>query len=198
MSTFSSNGSDDSGLTIPELVKKIDEYSIFVRDVLQPQLQNAVEAREKVERDIKEYEDLKSQLLVLSKRNFPLEESSMTNRNVANKSLEAMVDLGHKMCYCRAVADDPTTVFIDVGFGFHVEFRLDEALQFIPRRIDHLEKNAFVPKADKARDVATHLKSSLLVIDALSKELQSKRTTVYTKSDSECQAKTISWDSNVV
>jgi prefoldin subunit 5 len=35
---------------------------------------------------------------------------------------------------------DTTHIFVNVGFGFHAELTLDEALQFIKKKEAHLQK----------------------------------------------------------
>jgi hypothetical protein len=37
---------------------------------------------------------------------------------------------------------DVSKLYVDVGFGFHVEMTLEEVLAFIPKRVLHLEKYA--------------------------------------------------------
>ncbi|EJK52380.1 hypothetical protein THAOC_28349, partial [Thalassiosira oceanica] len=45
-----------------DLKQKVAEYGAFITKTLQPQLQQAVEAREEVERDISEYHALQASL----------------------------------------------------------------------------------------------------------------------------------------
>jgi len=177
MSFSERNISDsNSSLNPKEVEDKIAEYTKFVQDVLQPQLQIAVDAREYVENEIAEYEELLQELHTIFKRYTPSASNTHDEDYVELKSatpLESLVDLGHKIAYCRAIVNDPTTIFVNVGFGFHVEFTLKEALEFIPRRINYLKQNVLIPKADKAREIADHFKNSLFVLERLSLENES-------------------------
>ncbi|CAI2169874.1 8743_t:CDS:2 [Funneliformis geosporum] len=77
-----------------------------------------------------------------------------------------MVDLGSNF-YCQAKVPDTTYIYVNVGFGFHVQFTLDEAIGFIEKKEKLLQK-----KSDQyTRDVAkinAHIK---LVYEALTEIL---------------------------
>ena len=64
-----------------ELQVKITEYSNFISQTLQPQLQSAVDAREETEAEISEYVQLKAKLQQI--------------QSDAPKSIDTIVDISH-------------------------------------------------------------------------------------------------------
>mmetsp|Transcript_3339 Transcript_3339/g.4826 ORF Transcript_3339/g.4826 Transcript_3339/m.4826 type:complete len:158 (+) Transcript_3339:26-499(+) len=150
----------DNNVDPDELRNKLEEYSTFIDKTLHPELQKAVASREEVEAEIAEYQELRDKIILLQGRKESLQ-----------KPLESLVDLGHKTAYCRAVVDDPQTIFVHVGMGFHTEFTLKEATFFIEKRIQYLEKDVLVERLKKAKTVAAHLESSLLILETLAKEV---------------------------
>ncbi|ORX42936.1 hypothetical protein DM01DRAFT_1296239, partial [Hesseltinella vesiculosa] len=52
--------------------------------------------------------------------------------------LKTMVDLGSQF-YVQAHIPDSAYIFVQVGFGFHVQFTLDEAQQFIGKKVQRLK-----------------------------------------------------------
>jgi len=144
-----------------ELRNKLEEYSNFIDKTLHPQLQKAVSSREEVEAEIAEYQELRDKIGFLQSR-----------KRESQQPLESLVDLGHKTAYCRAIVDDPQTIFVHVGMGFHAEFTLEEAIAFIDKRLQFLENRVLSDRLKKAKTVASHLESSLLILETLAKEVQ--------------------------
>lgn len=42
--------------------------------------------------------------------------------------------------FCRPFSPDTKHIYVNVGFGFHAELTLDEALEFIKKKEVHLQK----------------------------------------------------------
>ncbi|KAI8071304.1 hypothetical protein BC940DRAFT_234890 [Gongronella butleri] len=55
-----------------------------------------------------------------------------------HKQLKTMVDLGSQF-YVQANVPDTTFIFVQVGFGFHVQFTLDEAKNYIGKKVQRLQ-----------------------------------------------------------
>ena len=141
-----------------ELREKLKEYSRFIDETLHPALKISVSAREETEADIREYQELHDKLAMI--------------RDREKEPLEALVNLGHELAYCSAEVEDPSTVFIDVGLGFFVELTLDEAMSVILKRIAFLEKERLPKRIDDARKVAADMESSIIILEALVRDLQ--------------------------
>jgi len=83
-----------------------------------------------------------------------------------NEELKTLVDLGCNF-YAHARVSDPSHICVAVGYGFFVEFTLDEALAFIDRKTAYLMEQAQRLTAE-ASEISARVK---LVMEAL-KELQ--------------------------
>ena len=178
---------DDEGLSTDEIGEKIEEYSTFVEKILYPQLKHVVSLREETERDIHEYEELKCEIthllrkLVIAssnssscsnsrereKNNNITDLSDKVQQTSLNKERKVLVDMGHQTVYCRATIPNPSTIFVHVSMGFHVEFGLDEALAFADRKIEYLNENVLLGRAKRAREVASHIEEALRVLEKL-------------------------------
>jgi prefoldin subunit 5 len=146
-----------------ELREKLKEYSKFIDSTLHPELKRTVSAREETQDDIREYHELYDKLIVMNHNREQKEETP---------PLEALANMGHELCYCTAVVEDPSTVFIDVGLGFFVELTLDEALSVILKRIAFLETKKLPKRIEDARKVAADVESSIIMLEALARDLQ--------------------------
>lgn len=143
--------------TEQELRGKIKEYLAFVDNTLQPKLTNALTKREEIESEIKEYRELSQHL-----------------KQVQAKTLKTstMVDLGHELLYCHAKIIDPGHVFVSIGMGFHAELTIQEAILFVTRRIEYLQRVKLPPRVDHAREVANHMQTCLEILDSLGQEMK--------------------------
>lgn len=147
-----------------EIRSKLEEYATFIDKTLHPELKKAVSIREETEAEIAEYQELLDKLNMLQRRK---------DKGSQPQPLEALVDLGNKMAYSRAVTGDdlPKTVFVHVGMGFHPELTLEEAVSFIGKRLAFLQLQVLADRVKKSKKVAIHLESSLLILEELAKEL---------------------------
>lgn len=136
------------------VVAKMKEYSTFVDQMLQPKLKEARAALAKTQQEFNEYSDLRKQLCELS-------ESSTVVKDV---------DLGHGKVFCDARRDEAETVFVHVGFGFHVELKASEATDFVDKRLNFLQQ-VMDMKSAKVQQVQEHLASSAYILEELKKEL---------------------------
>lgn len=156
---------DDDDPSPEELRNKLSQYIAFIDDTLQPELKFAISARERIEAEIKEYQELSDFLSILVKH--PGER-------------ETLVDLGHKMVYCKAKFSKgaDSKIFVSVGHGFHVEFTLDEAIDFIGKRIKHLQSNELPVKEDKVKSVASHLEHALGLLAEMGGEIKNMESQI--------------------
>jgi len=164
--------------TLEEMSDKRDEYTTFIERTLRPQLQIAVSNREETESEIEEYQALRSNLTTLLKKQQQQQQQQQQleheNHDDSTKKneLESLVDLGHGIAYCRAIVPDPSTVFVHVGMGFHVEFSLDEAVRFIDRRVSYLKDDVLADLVKKATTVGNHLRGVLDIMETLDREFK--------------------------
>ncbi|KAK9707490.1 hypothetical protein RND81_07G201100 [Saponaria officinalis] len=122
-----------------EKVKKFEE---FLDLHLKPKLVSAIAERDKVFEQQKTYSDLK--------RNIQdLEKNSVT-------SLKTLINLGSEV-YAQAEVPDTHHIFVDVGFGFHVEFTWSEALRFISAKEEWLAKQ-IEERTRQIASIKSHIK----------------------------------------
>lgn len=53
-------------------------------------------------------------------------------------TMRSLVNVGSEV-YAQAKAEDRNHIFVNIGMGFHVEFTLDEALEFIDKKLAKLK-----------------------------------------------------------
>lgn len=157
-----------------DLRRQIAEYGDFVARTLRPQLQAAVDAREETEGEISEYLRLQNELRLHVERAPTLTNDPATKLDLGgNKAspIKAVVDISHAAVYCNVLVPNPRTIYVDVGLGFHVEMTLAEAMSFVDRRVDHLEKNVLKHRLEVAATVARDVENALKLLEELGGEL---------------------------
>lgn len=134
--------------------EKVRRYEAFLNERLRKDLEKVLKAREELFSDISDYLQLKTIVEQLKIAELPKGE------------LRTQVDLGCNF-YVQAKVNDVKHVFVHVGFGFFVEFTLDEALPFIDKKVAQLRKRAEALGKESA-EIKSHIR---LVIEGL-RELQ--------------------------
>ena len=154
-------------LDAEETRTKIEEYVTFLKNVLRPQYDEALEAENEVEMEITEYNNLQKML----RASFGNEQSGIVNDN------GIMIDLGHQKVFCRAtynISSDEQKVFVDVGMGLLIELTVNEAISFSDARIKIL-KRKLASRANKKQQIKQHVQQSEMILDELSRELAKAR-----------------------
>ncbi|KAG4402034.1 hypothetical protein GLYMA_02G111700v4 [Glycine max] len=95
--------------------EKVQRFEEFVDKRLKPDLVHAIAQRADLGKNIEN-----------------LEKNSVT-------SLRTLVNLGSEV-YLQAEVPDTQHIFVDVGFGFHVEFTWSEALNYIEKREEKIAR----------------------------------------------------------
>ena len=130
------------------LEQKVKKYEEFVNDKLRKDLETVLKAQEDVNSKIAEYLQLKSII-----------ENIKNCDGGTEKGLKTQVDLGCNF-YCQAQITDPTKILVSVGYGFFVEFTLDEALTFIEKKCNQLTTYSSKLGNDSAK-IKAHIKLAL-------------------------------------
>jgi prefoldin subunit 5 len=151
-----------------ELRRQIIEYGSFISRKLQPQLQTAVEAREETEAEISEYAQLQNKIRQIEATIVDTEHSAIGSSPIA---IDAVVDIAHATVFCNTTIPNPRNIFVNVGFGFHVEMQLQEASQFIDKRIRYLEKGVLKHRLKAAATVAKDVENALELLEELGEDL---------------------------
>ncbi|KAL7442777.1 hypothetical protein ACHAXM_008406 [Skeletonema potamos] len=130
---------------------KVAEYSSFITNTLQPKLQLAVKDREETEAEICEYAQLRNKLQWIE--------------TGADGPINTLVDISHQTIYCNATISNPRTVYVHIGFGFHVEFTIQEAISFIDKRILYLQNNVLKHRVEVAMGIADDVEKALELLE---------------------------------
>lgn len=138
------------------LEEKVKKYEEFVNDKLRKDLETVRKNQEEVNTKIAEYLQLKSFI----------ENVKSSDVSRSGRELKTQVDLGCNF-YCQARITDPSKILVSVGYGFYVEFTLDEALKFVEKKCSQLTTYSSKLGQDSAR-IKANIK---LVMEGL-RELQ--------------------------
>ena len=137
-----------------DINRKVVRYEEFLNEKLRTDLTAVLDARQTVFTETAEYLQLKH---VVEK---------MCNGDITEKNMKTMVDIGSNF-YMKAVVPDASFIIVSVGLNFYVQFSLQEALDFIDKKMKHLDlKGSNLTK--KAADISARIK---IVMQGL-KELQ--------------------------
>lgn len=137
------------------LQDNILQYESFINDVLKEDLRKVIEQRDVIYSKMAEYLQLKRMIQQLQ-----------DTKSETCKEVKVMTDLGCNF-YCQAKIENAEKVLIAVGFGFFVEFTLQEGLDFIEKKVDSLTK-----QADKFTSDSASIKARIKVVLSGLKELQ--------------------------
>ena len=160
-------------MTNDDLKGKIAEYGNFISQTLEPQLRNAVMEREKTEAEINDYIQLQNglrRLLLEQQQQQQLGSSSLEESHQSTKQLNGLVDIAHSTIYCNVSIPNLNIIYVDVGFGFHIEMTISEAISFIDKRVHFLEKTVLKHRLDVAKRVAKDVEDALELLEELGGE----------------------------
>ncbi|KAG4105282.1 Prefoldin alpha-like protein [Neocallimastix lanati (nom. inval.)] len=127
-----------------DIETQILKYEKFVNDTLKPKLKNELDLRDKIYDEISEYSKLNTKIEFIKENNL--------------KKLRTKVDLGSNF-YVNAEIDDTEYIFMNIGYGFHAQLKLDEAQQYIEKKTTLLEK-----KAEKHSEEIAKIKSHIKLV----------------------------------
>lgn len=135
---------------------KILEFEKFVNEKLRGDLKIVLEEQDAVFSEMAEYLQVKE----------TIEKLTAANSNGEIKKFQTKVDLGCNF-YANAIVDDPSKVFISIGFGFFLQMSFEEAVKFIDKKVKILNQNA-EDLGQKACEIKANIK---FVLEGL-KEMQ--------------------------
>ena len=138
------------------LQSKVAEYSSFITNTLQPKLQLAVNDREETEKEILEYAQLRNKLQLIE---------TQSDGAADAKPINTLIDISHQTIYCNATISNPRTVYVHTGFGFHVEFTIEEAIAFIDKRIMFLQNDVLKHRVEVAMGIAGDVEKAIELLE---------------------------------
>ncbi|KAI7864582.1 Prefoldin subunit-domain-containing protein [Spinellus fusiger] len=139
-----------------DLMTVLHKYDTFINEKLKPNLKIVLDKRDKVFTTLSEYQKLQTNI-------ESIQQNSLTE-------LKTMVDLGSQF-YAQAHISDTTYIYVNVGFEFHVQFTLEEALVFISKKESHLQGT--VDQLSKEADsIRAHMK---MAYEAIAEIMQTQK-----------------------
>lgn len=136
-----------------DIEEKSEEYARFLKNVLQPNLEAALQKERQVQQEIREYEELSDKLRTGIPSQLP-------------------VDLGHGKIQCNATIEANQRVFVNVGMGFHVEFDAGEAVHFCNQRLSFLRGQVLPKRLKESETIRQHIRESEMILDAIALEIK--------------------------
>ena len=134
--------------------EKVIKYETFLNETLKENLRIVIEKREQIYSQLAEYFQLKTVIEKIQDA-YPVEDG-----------LKTKVDLGCNF-YVQANVPDASRIFVAIGYGFFLEFTLEEAVVFIDKKTDQLTKMGET-LTEEACKIKAHIK---LMIEGL-REIQ--------------------------
>ncbi|KNE62340.1 prefoldin, alpha subunit [Allomyces macrogynus ATCC 38327] len=129
----------------------VAQYEAFINEKLRVDLEQALGLRDQVYNQISEYGKLANQIKML--------------QETGSKELKTQVDLGSNF-FVQAKIPDTTYIYVQVAFGFHVQFTLPEAIAFADKKQLQLQK-----LADEHTRQANALKAQIHVMQQTLQQL---------------------------
>eukprot|EP00762_Andalucia_godoyi_P005683 ANDGO_06443.mRNA.1 Protein UXT homolog len=132
-----------------------DRYRAHLTTELLPELERLIRMRDKLYEDLSPYLDLRTQLRVHT-------ESADPGRSGEEQPM--LIDIGSRVFVeARVSSGLDAGLFVHVGFGFHVQMSVDEALAFIVKK----EEDSMRRAETVAARIASVRAQCRLVEDAL-------------------------------
>lgn len=132
---------------------KVEKYEEFVANVLQPDLQRVLGDRDKLYEAIAAHSQLKQTIKCMQQ--VP-----------TTDGLRTQVDLGCNF-YVQAHVPDSSFIYVNVGLGFHPQLTHEEALRFLDKKLEMLNKQV-KESSEKSAKIKADIK---FVLEAI-RELQ--------------------------
>jgi len=101
------------------LKRRMEEHQAVVEE----ERQLLLEAQAQAESQLEKFSELRNNLLLIQQNEL--------------KSLTTQINLGSDL-YVQAKIPNTSRVYLNIGLGFHVEYSIDEALDFIDTKLEQL------------------------------------------------------------
>ncbi|KAJ3172492.1 hypothetical protein HDU88_005820 [Geranomyces variabilis] len=136
---------------------QIKKYEAFVNDRLRPDLQQSLDARDKVYDTISEYLKLRNQIELLQSQKLT--------------ELKTMMDVGCEF-FMQAKIPSLEYIYVQIGLDTHAELTFDQALAFINKKETLLLKSA-----ERHTEAASKIRAQIkMVLTTIEKILQLEKT----------------------
>ena len=133
--------------------KKLEKYETYVNDVLRADLGTIRDELDRAITDLAEYEQLEKTIEI------------MKECRVREDTFKLLSDIGCNF-FMQANVEDFSSILLNVGYGYHLSFTLDEALLFISSKKKYLDVRISALRNNSAK-IKAHIKLMLLYMNQL-------------------------------
>lgn len=138
-----------------DVESKVTKYETFLNETLRTDLRKTLLLRDKIYQEQAEYLALRNSINAMKISDL-----------VPGEPMKTKVDLGCNF-YCQARISDPGKICVSIGLGFFVELTLDEALKFVDKKDEELNK-----EAERLTNDCAKLKANIKLVLGGLRELQ--------------------------
>lgn len=129
---------------------KLQRFEAFINQRLRPDLVLLLDRRDAVRGEIAELMQLKTQIIILDSTKSVVEEDTLnktenekainsTVLSTSNDDIRSLVNIGAGM-FMQARIKSISDIYVQVGCGLHVKLTIQEAMKFINKNIELLNK----------------------------------------------------------
>lgn len=136
-----------------QLSEQLLKYETYVNDVLKSDLNRVCVESDQVIKDLTEYQQLRETITLMLK----------CKEN--DENYEFTTDLGSDFL-ARVVVDDMSSILLELGLGYYLEFTLPDALKIIEARQKFLNSK-LTSLRDQSANIKAHIKLSLMYCQGL-------------------------------
>lgn len=131
--------------------KKLEKYEAYVNEVLRVDLDSICKELDRVITDFAEYEQLGNVIELLKEY------------KTRNEVFKTLTDIGCSF-FMQTNVEDPSSILLNIGYGYYLEFTLDEALMFVRAKQKLLDTRITGLRNNSAK-VKAHIKLLLMYMD---------------------------------
>lgn len=146
-----------------QLSEQLHKYETYVNEVLKSDLNRVCLELDRVIKDLTEYQQLRESITLMLKR------------KENDETYEFTTNLGSDFL-ARVVVDDMSSILLELGLGYYLEFTLPDALKIIEARENFLNSK-LTSLRNQSANIKAHIKLSLMYCQGLYSGASDKKVT---------------------
>ena len=140
-------------MNVNQISEQLHKYETYVNEVLKSDLNKVCLELDRVTKDLAEYQHLRETI------------NMILNRKENNETYEFTTDIGCDF-RARVVVDDMSSILLELGLGYYLDFTLPDALRFIEAREKFLNSK-LTSLRDRSAKIKAHIKLILIYCQEL-------------------------------
>lgn len=142
-----------SKMNANQISEQLQKYETYVNEVLKSDLNRVCLELDRVIKDLAEYQQLRETIALMLKR------------KENDETYEFTTDIGSNF-FARVIVDDMSSILLELGLGYYLDFTLPDALRFIEAREKFLNSK-LVSLRDQSGKIKAHIKLLLMYCQEL-------------------------------